>query len=144
MDPSEAKQDLLINGYMREESKCNKLNIPMCINQICFKFYPCTILYVTFKGDQLKEFLATTDGEYWESKPILIKEIEFIPTLSPDYKTNTIKFEPTINLPNSIKKVTYQMKLSCAETDTFHIVSQDSTFRFPEVTDWYINQNHLN
>lgn len=122
MLPSKAKQDTLVNGYMREESDRVRCNIPLCINQMCFKFYN-TILYVQFKGDQLKEFLSTTDGEYWESKSIFIKGIEFVPTLYPDYKTNKIRLEPTINLPPGVNNVIYQTKLSCPETDTFHVVS---------------------
>ena len=44
---------------------------------------------------------------------MFIKGTEFISTLYPDYKTKIIKFEPTINLPQSINNITYQMQVSC-------------------------------
>ena len=53
MLPTKAKQDALVHGYMKEQSKISSIYIPLCINQLCFKFYN-EIFYVKFKGDQLK------------------------------------------------------------------------------------------
>ena len=54
--------ELLISGYIREESKCNRQNIPNCINGICFKFFDPI-------SDKLKEFLSSVRKREKKIKP---------------------------------------------------------------------------
>ena len=74
---SKAKQEALIHGYIREESKSNKCNIPLCINQYFLKFYN-EATHITFTKDQLVDFLTTENGDCWElEKPITTNNLKF-------------------------------------------------------------------
>ena len=74
--PTKAQQDALIKGYTKSHTKCIKYTtFPFALIQLCYLYYN-EIRRLKFSGDQLKEFLSTTDDDYWEDKPINLKGIE--------------------------------------------------------------------
>ena len=120
MLPSKAKQNALVNGYVRQQTKFIKYTIfPTTLNNLCFTFYN-QISYITFKDELLSEFIQTSDGECWEDKPVKIKGIEFVSTFYPDHDTNQLGYDlKIVSAPNNKYFVTARVSIYCPEIDAF-------------------------
>ena len=127
MLPTKAKQDALVHGYMKEQSKISSIYIPLCINQLCLKFYN-EIFYVKFKGDRLKEFLSTESGESWETNVIEINGVNFIFSIFPNGVRKAYRGEVTLcvqgkAISHDIHRVVCRINICCQELKRHYITT---------------------
>ena len=116
---------MLVNGYIREETKYCPYVIPICINQLCGLFYN-NIQYFTFENELLESLLTSTNDDEWEGKTFEVNGIVCQFVLCPhvrdhSWKKDRIGFILRMKAKQpGIDTVTVNASFYCIENDSFY------------------------
>ena len=123
--PTKCRQDMLVNGYIRENTKYCSYVMPMCLNQLCYSFYN-TVQYFTFENELLTSLLKSTNDDIWEGKTFKINGITCQFVLCPS--DDAIGFFVRMKVNQSGINTVVNASFYCEELESFHTATSEKVW----------------